>query len=121
MNKELTEKQQENKKEDKKALGKFAIILVLAFVAGLAIGVGSVLLKILFETASTKESVINLIRGVAIYGGYVFTTVFLIISVVLYKKSRKEYTTWDEEDEDVLCRIETKLSFVLWFSKIIMY
>lgn len=117
----LTEKQQENKKEDKKALKKFVMILVLAFVAGVVLGIGSSVLGAVMEEASLKEAILEVIKGIAIYGGYVFTTVLLIISAVLYKKSRAEYITWDEEDEDVLCGIETKLSYVLWFSNLITY
>lgn len=117
----LTEKQQENKREDKKAFGKFAVTLVLAFVIGIAVGIGSSILRDVMEDASLKEAILDVVKGIAVYGGYVFTTVLLIISIVLYKKSRREYSTWDEEDEDVLCSIETKLSYVLWFSNLILY
>lgn len=118
---ELTEKQRENKKEDKKALGKFAAILLLAFVIGIAVGFGSSVLKDLLEEYSLKDAFFEILSKAAIYGAYVYTTVLLICSVVLYKKSREEYIAWDEEDEDVLCRIETKMSYVLWFSNLILY
>ena len=68
-----------------------------------------------------KEAIFTILANVSIYGSYVFTTVLLICSIVLYKKSRAEYTAWDEENEEVLCRIETKLSYALWFSNLIMY
>lgn len=121
MNKEMTEKQQENKKEDKKALGKFAAILVLAFVLGIAVGVGSSVLKDILGASSVREAIFDILAKLAIYGSYVYTTVLLLCSVVLYKKSRTEYTAWDEENEEVLCSIETKISYVLWFSNLIMY
>lgn len=118
---ELTEKQQENKKEDKKALGKFVLILLLAFVIGIAVGFGSSVLKDLLEASMLREAFLEILSMAAIYGAYVYTTILLICSVVLYKKSREEYTAWDEEDEEVLCSIETKLSYVLWFSNLILY
>lgn len=118
---ELTEKQRENKSEDKKALGKFAVMLVVAFIVGIGVGIGSAFLGNLMEQAAVRETILRLLRGAAIYGGYVLTTVFLIASVVLYKKSRREYAAWDEEDEDVLTGIETKLSYVMWFANLIMY
>ena len=121
MSKKLTEKQQENKKEDKKALGKFALILFLAFVIGIAVGFGSSIIKDLLGKAFIKDAFLEILSMVAVYGAYVYTTVLVICSVVLYKKSREEYTAWDEEDEDVLCGIETKLSYVLWFSNLILY
>jgi len=121
VSKEMTEKQQENKKEDKKALGKFALILLLAFVIGIAVGVGSSILRDLLGESSIKDAFLNILAFISIYGAYVYTTLLLICSIVLYKKSRQEYTAWDEEDEDVLCGIETKLSYVLWFSNLILY
>ncbi len=121
MSKKMTEKQQENKKEDKKALGKFALILLLAFVIGIAVGVGSSILQDLLKESSAKDALLEILSKIAIYGSYVYTTVLLVCSIVLYKKSRQEYTAWDEEDEEVLCSIETKLSYVLWLSNLILY
>ncbi len=118
---ELTEKQQENKKEDKKAFKKFAWILLLAFIVGILVGVGSVFLGHIMENESVKETFVNIMQSVAIYGGYVYTTVLFIASIVLYKKSRKEYSAWDEEDEEVLEGMETKISYVIWFSNLIMF
>lgn len=118
---ELTEKQQENKKEDKKAFRKFAGMLALAFVVGIAVGIGSAFLGDVMKNDSLKDAILEILRNIAIYGGYVFTTVLLVLNIVLYKKSRKEYTAWDEEDEEMLTSIETKLSYVLWFSNLILY
>jgi len=81
----LSEKQQENRMEDKKAFGKFVLALLLAFVVGLGVGLGSVFLKNVLEENSVKEAIVSLMRGAAIYGGYVFTTGLLIACVVLHK------------------------------------
>lgn len=118
---ELTEKQQENKKEDKKALKKFAWILVLAFFVGIGVGVGSSILGNILDNQAAKDAIVKALQYFFMYGGYVYTTILLIASMVLYKRSRKEYTAWDEEDEDVLTGMETKLSYALWFSNLIMY
>lgn len=118
---ELTEKQQENRKEDKKAFGKFVIALALAFVVGIGVGVASAFLGDIMENESVKEAFVNIMQSVAIYGGYIYTTVLLIAGIVLYTKSRKEYIAWDEEDEEVLEGMETKISYVIWFSNLIMF
>ena len=118
---ELTEKQQENKKEDKKALVRFILILIVAFVAGIGIGIGGVLFRHVLGDETIKNAILEVLRYIAIYGGYIYTTVLLIAGIVLYKKSRRAYTAWDEEDEEVLCGIETKISYVIWFSNLIMY
>lgn len=125
MNKEnlngLTEKQQENKKEDKKAFKKFFCVLVLAFVVGIIVGIGSAFIGDMLENRSVKDAILTALQYLAIYGGYLFTTVLLIVSLVLYKKSRKEYAAWDEEDEEILEGMETKISYVIWFSNLIMF
>lgn len=117
----LTEKQQENKKEDKKALKKFFWVLVLAFFVGIIVGIGSAFLGDVLENQTVKDAILTALQYLAMYGGYFFTTVLLIVSIVLYKKSRKEYIAWDEEDEEVLERLETKISYVMWFSNLIMF
>ncbi len=119
--KEQTQKQQENKKEDKKAFRKFMLILLGAFVVGIFVGVGmSILKQVLLET-SVQVTFLKILSIAAVYSGYLYTTALVIASIVLYKKSRKEYAAWDEEDEEVLSRIETKISYALWFSNLIMY
>lgn len=117
----LTEKQQENKKEDKKAFKKFIWILVFSFFVGAGIGVGGAIVGNLLNDSVAKEKIITVLRYLAIYGGYFFTTVLLVLSVVLYKKSRREYTAWDQEDEKILIGIETKTSYVCWFANLMMY
>ncbi len=118
---ELTEKQQENKKEDKKALRKFFVIMLAAFVVGVGVGSSSTFLGNIMALDGFKERALELAFAAAVYGSFVFTTALLIISIVLYKKCRKEYSAWDEEEEEVLCRMETKISYVLWFSNLMMF
>lgn len=117
----LTEKQQENKKEDKKAFKKFFGVLVLAFFIGIIVGIGSAFIGDVLENQPVKDAFLTALQYLAMYGGYFFTTVLLIVSIVLYKKSRKEYIAWDEEDEEVLEGMETKISYVIWFSNLIMF
>ncbi len=117
----ITQKQQENKKEDKKAIKKFLLILVGAFFLGIGIGAGSAFVREVLGNATAKEAIVQVLQILAVYGGYVFTTVLLAACILLYKKSRREYASWDEEDEDVLQGIETKLSFGLWFSNLILF
>lgn len=119
---EAIEKQQANKREDKKALGKLLPMMLLALLTGVLIGfVGGFLGKLMESTV--MESVLTVLRYGAIYGGFVYTIGLAVVSAVLCRKSRAEYTAWDEEDEDedVLNAIETKLSYALWFSNLILY
>lgn len=120
-NADLTEKQQENKREDKKAFRKFIVLLGLAFVIGIGVGIGSSLLQEIMANAALTEKLLKAVKIMAIYGGYVFTTIIAIVSLVLYNRSRAEYTAWDEEEEEVLCKIESRLAYVLWFSNLVVY
>ena len=67
---ELTEKQQENKKEDKKAFKKFIWILAASFLVGAGSGAGGVIVGNLLNDSAAKEKIITLLRYPAIYGGY---------------------------------------------------
>lgn len=118
---DLTQKQKENQKEDKKALKKFSWILAASFLLGIVIGVGAVVAGQFLMDAAVKEKVVTILRYLAIYSGYLFTTVLLVLSLVLYKKSRREYTAWDQEEEEVLAGIEAKISYVCWFANLMMY
>ncbi len=117
---EALEKQQYNKQEDKKALGKLLPMMLLALLAGVLIGFVGGFLGHLMES-SVMESCLTVLRYAAIYGGFVYTICLAIVSGVLCRKSRVEYTAWDEEDEAVLNAIETKLAYALWFSNLILY
>lgn len=118
---EQAQKQQENTKEDKKALKKFIWILLGAFAIGIFIGIGMSALKTAFIGSSVKATFLKVVGVTAVYGGYLYTTALTIACIVLYKKSRKEYAAWDDEDEEVLSKIETGISIVLWFSNLILY
>ena len=120
MNEEqLIEKQEENKKEDKKALKKFLFTLLLSLVVGFIVGFFSGFLRDIW-TIKASESIKNVGRIFAIYGGYIVTVIFLIISIVLYRKTRKQFLAWDGEDEEIYNQMDVRLSYVAWFSQLIM-
>lgn len=52
----------------------------------------------------------NIINSESYYVGLVVSAFAAIISLILYHQSRKEYMTWDEEDEEVMNQIDRKLS-----------
>ena len=118
--KEAIEKQESNKLEDKKALGKMIPFMLLALFVGVLLGMASAFLGNKIKSFGI-EPVISILRYAAIYGGFFYTIGLAVASGVLCRKSRAEYTTWDEEDEEVLNSIETKLSYALWFGNLILY
>lgn len=116
---QYTEKQQENKKEDKKALKKFLFTLLLSLVVGFIAGFLSAFIKDNW-TMQVSESIKDIGRIVAIYGGYIVTVIFLLISVILYRKTRKQFLVWDGENEEIYNQMDIRLSYVAWFSQLIM-
>lgn len=105
------EKMIENKKEDSKAFGKYAIIIVLSALIGGVIGFASA-----FMGEGQKTLSEMLIRGLDIVSPFapvVLTTVVVLMDIVLEKQCRKMYRAWDGENEAIVDKIEMKLSYVL--------
>lgn len=128
---ELTEKQQENQIQDKKALKKFLLLLLCGVLAGFAAGVGSRVLGDAIKGDGILGNAIKgdglqniwqkLVRLFSIYGAYVYTTVLVILSRVFYKKARTLFHTWQEDDEVTMNEIDKRVSYVTWFSQLILY
>ena len=112
---QLIEKQQENKQEDKKALKKYLFTLLLSFIIGFLSG----FIRDIW-TIKASESIKNIGRIFAVYGGYIVTAILLLISVLLYRKTRKQFLAWDGENEDIYNQMDIRLSYVAWFSQLIM-
>ena len=120
MSKGLTEQQKKNRQEDRRALKKFWVMMIVALLTGIVLGMLSAFLGDITEMP-IADSLVAGIKVAAVYGGFVYTTVLGIICILLCRKSRQEYTAWAEEDEDVLNSIESKISYVVWFGNLIMY
>ena len=90
---QLVKKQQENKKEDKKALKKYLFILLISVVVGFIMGFLSAFIRDIW-TVEASESIKVVGRILAVYGGYIITAILLLVSVLIYRKSRKEFLAW---------------------------
>ena len=106
---ERAEKVLENRAADKKAFGKFILLLAISLIAGFGLGIA---------TAATKGKQDMLIAGmkevimtIAPFGSIVVTTIVMIVTGIWIKQSRKLYATWDGEDEDLIDKVERKLTY----------
>ena len=101
------------KKEDKKSKKIFYLILAVSVLFGVAGGY----LSDVIEDSDAINNWINagmgLVNQASVYIGCITTTFAAVVAVVLYRKSRKEYASWDGEDEETMDKIETKLSLAL--------
>jgi hypothetical protein len=113
------EKIYEIKKEDKKALYKFAAIILISLFVGLIIGVMSNLIN---EVTAVwiAESLLDFLKGFFPVANIIFTVALMLPVIYLYKKCRKLYQIWDGESEEEMNKIETSLSYALWFTSILL-
>lgn len=108
----------ENKKEDRKAIKKFALIMALCFVGGMLGGFLSAVIKDM--EFGVGEAFMGILSAIAPYGNVVFTTILLITDMIIIKKSRKDFLLWDGEDEDWIEGIEQRLTYATIFVSVHM-
>lgn len=109
---------EEIKKEDKKSLGKFVIIMICSALIGGFTGFGIAFAEDMNLTEGIAVFAVKLLEAMAPYANVVLTAVASVIIMVLYRKSRKQYAEWDEEDEEGMNRIEEKLNYALMISAV---
>ena len=118
MNKNHVEK---IKKEDKKAFKTFVPIVIISGFIGGIFGASSVHLKeILGE--SVPNLLISILKTITPFASIVLSILVIILGTLVYNKSRKEYDLWREanEDDDVIDKIEERLSYMLLFTSVNM-
>lgn len=103
------------KSEDKKAIGKFIIYMVLALIGGGLFGLATVVVKCR-GVEVVNRILLDAVFALLPYGIPVVTVVVFIIVTVIYQKSRKTFGAWDGEDEEVINRVENHLSYALWLT-----
>ena len=116
MNKDHVE---EIKKEDKKAFkGYAAITVVSGIIGGISGAMFGHLKEILGE--SIPNFLMSIFEVITPFASIVLSIVVIIVSTIVYKKSRKEYDLWSQtsEDDDVIDKIEERLSYVLLFASV---
>ena len=103
----------EIKKEDKKPKKMFYLVLLGSVLVGIASG----FLASFVEDSTAINNWINagmdMVNQAALYVGLVTSVIVAIWAWVLYRKSRKAYAAWDEEDDETMDKIETDLSLAL--------
>ena len=113
---------EEIKKEDKKAFKSFAIMMVISAMIGAVIGGG---FKYLQENLgdNLSEFLVNRLMMIIPYASLVLSILVIIVSVVIYKNSRKNLKLWNQSDEqeEMIDNIEEKLSYLLLFTKVILF
>ena len=112
---------EEIKREDKKAFKRFAIIMVISAIVGGIIGGSSVYLKEMVGE-SVPTLLMNIFEVITPYASLVLTIITIIVSMIIYNKSRKGFELWSQtnEDDDTIDKIEEKLSYIILFTSVNM-
>lgn len=105
----------ENKKEDKKFLGKFLIILLCSFLIGIVAGFGMAFVKDATELPTIiSESIHNVMMLISPYVSVVFVVVMGTALFLTHKKASAMAKAWDGEDEEEYQKIDDMLGNVLY-------
>lgn len=107
------------KKEDKKSFKKFMVILAVSTLVGFLAGIGSAMLEG-NVTDTIAEIALTFFEVISPYASLVISAVVTLISIVIIRKCKREYKQWNQEEEEVIDRIETQLSYPLVLSNIAM-
>ena len=112
---------EEIKKEDKKAFKSFIIIIIISAIAGGIVGFKSVYLKDILGD-SVPNFLMNILSVITPFASLILSILVIVVSSVIYNNSRKEFELWNQsdEDEEIIDKIEEKLSYILLFTSVNM-
>ena len=102
------------KKEDKKAFRGFIVILSLCVIIGAICGDMSVKLDEVLGY-NLSNFFVNILSNISPYASILLCVVVIIVSQIIYTKSRKEYESWKQrgEEDDTIDKIEKNLSYLI--------
>ena len=104
----------ENKKEDKKFFGKFLLIMIGAFLVGIAFGVGMAFMEKMNLADLISNTVYNFMISIAPFVSVVFVLVMGTVLLVTYNIAKKRIAAWDGENEEDYQKIDGLLGNVLY-------
>lgn len=106
------------RKENRRALPKFLLILVAAMVFGGVCGYFSAATGTAGLANTARSLVEATLTAITPWGIAVTGAAVLVMSTLLYRSAKRAWAAWDEEDEDAIGRIEAKLSYALLSSSV---
>ncbi|MDO5293249.1 MAG: DUF3169 family protein [bacterium] len=113
------EKVCEIQRENKKAFGKFIVIMIMSTLIGAIVG----MLTAKLPENSTEAIARGIMAGLHLitpYANLVIVSVGTIVVTVLFKISKQRFKTWNGEDEDEMERIDRLLSYAIYITTMIM-
>ena len=101
------------KMEDKKAMKKFAAVMLVSLIVGACAGIGLVIVKF-YGIEVVNQMLEQILFVVLTYGMPVVTVVVTAVVIAIYVNSRKAFRNWDGESEEPINTVERRLAYALW-------
>lgn len=102
-------KVQENRREDRRALKKLIVIIVLSAIGGGIVGGCSV--RVSHASGGIADALLSLLSVIAPFGSLFITVLLLLWYGIVLRRLRKQFLLWDGEDEELINGIEDKLAW----------
>ena len=118
-------KVEENKRENKKALTGFTIIMVISVIVGGILGASSnaveQYMKVNGATGQSMEDfIVHILGTISPFAILAIGIVGFSIAYAMIRKTRREFAQWDMEEEETYDRMEKRLSDAVGISSSIM-
>ena len=108
----MTNKREENKRENRKALKKFILIILAGGVfGGFLGGFGFVMEERIMDVCYWLEGMLPEIAFIALL---VTAGIFHLATFIFYRQSVSLYQQWDGEEEKIAEQIDKKLGYAMW-------
>lgn len=106
----------EIKKANRKALPKFILVIVIAMLAGGAVGYFSGKLRIDTLGDGIKHACEFFGMHIAPWLMVIMAVILPVVCIPVYQSAKKLLSAWDGEDEDISDQMDRKLSTAIWIS-----
>jgi len=103
----------DRKKSDKKSKIIFIVVMVCVLVGGFFGGYFAAAMGDFIGVGDIAQAAMDMLNSESYYIGGVVSIFAGMIAFVLYRQSRKAYESWDDEDDEVMDKIEEKLSLAV--------
>lgn len=115
----MTNRNDEIRQANRKALPRFLLILILACLAGGVVGFCAAFFGLDAMAAGFHSAGMAFSRRVAPWLQVACVVLELAVCLPMYRTSKREVAAWDGEEEEVSDHIERRMSIVLWISGVI--
>ena len=116
----MDQREQEIQKQNRKALPKYLITILLSMLGGVVLGIGGAFLRSESAGENLTELLRNGLRAILPYSIPVVALLFLVPAGLLLHQSKKLLQCWDGEDEDAADAMEGKLESGIMLTNILL-